>query len=176
MLTSNQPTPCATLHSVCSPLTCAPTPFLHLRIQRGRPPRVPDARQPQPYHALTHICTLSPHPLLSPHPSCTTTSKRICEARSQYSSGAFVGYSIVKGYRGTCLLHFHRNLPSVVYRYNILVRISNQSLVRANYTWYVPVLSSLKPTNFRVGTKKHGVLFFLMLHLVYHWFLPGKGG
>jgi hypothetical protein len=91
VLTSNQGTPSNTLHSVCSLLTCVPTPFLHLCIQCGRPPRVPDAGQPKPYHALTHVCTLSPHPLLSPHPSRATASKRVCEARS-HSSGAFVEY------------------------------------------------------------------------------------
>jgi hypothetical protein len=91
VFTSNQGTPSDTLHSVCSLLTCVPTPFLHLCIQRGRPPRVPDAEQPKPYHALTHVCTLSPHPLLSPHPSRATASKRVCEARS-HSSGAFVEY------------------------------------------------------------------------------------
>ncbi len=35
-------------------------------------------------------------------------------------------------------------------------------------------MSRVERTNFEIGTKNHGDLLSPMLHLVYHWFLPGK--
>ncbi len=74
------------------------------------------------------------------------------------------------------LLRLHSALLSAVYLYHLLERASDLLLVRSNYIWYVPVKSRGKPPKLLIGTKEHGILFFPMVHLVYHWFLPELKG
>ena len=47
-----------------------------------------------------------------------------------------------------------QDLSSVVYFYHHLERTNDLLLVRSNYIWYVPALSSLKQTSFRTWNKK----------------------